>query len=269
MADTKERLDVLLLKRGFFNSRERARESILSGKIFVNNIPITKCGKKIDVDALIDFRGKTLPYVSRGGLKLEKALESFNISLEDKICIDIGASTGGFTDCMLQNGALKVYAIDVGKNQLHDKLLQDSRVVSLENTNARYMSIEDIGEYCDFASVDVSFISLTKIIPSVIKLLNADGDIVVLIKPQFEAGKAHINKKGVVKNKNVHKEVINNIISFTTDIGLSIKGLNYSPVKGPNGNIEYLLCLTKNKNFDSSFSIRNTDLIVDKAHEKL
>jgi 23S rRNA (cytidine1920-2'-O)/16S rRNA (cytidine1409-2'-O)-methyltransferase len=269
MSESRERLDVLLIKRGLFESRERARENIILGNIYVNDIKVCKCGKKIEDDVKIEFKGEKLQYVSRGGLKIEKAIELFNIGFKNKICIDIGASTGGFTDCMLQNGASKVFAIDVGSNQLHEKLKKDSRVISIENLNARYITVEDINEYCDFASVDVSFISITKVILSIVKLLNDNGEIVILIKPQFEAGKSNLNKKGVVKDKKVHIDVIYNIINFVEKCNLKIKGLDFSPVKGPNGNIEYLLYATKNMNYLPNFKLTVVKEIVDKAQEKL
>ncbi len=204
MLEDKERLDVLVVQRGILFSRERAKENIIAGNIFVDGIMTTKCGKKVDISSNIEFIGEDIPYVSRGGLKLKKAIESFDIDLKGKICLDIGASTGGFTDCMLQHGASRVYSIDVGTNQLDDKLRCDSRVVSMENTNIRYLSADSIGELADFASIDVSFISLEKVIPNLLNLLKDDGSVVALLKPQFEVGVGIVNKKGVVKKPKVN-----------------------------------------------------------------
>ena len=239
----KERLDVLLVKRGLAPSREKAKAIIMSGIVFVDNEREDKAGTFFDEKVVIEVRGKTLKYVSRGGLKLEKAMEVFDVALNEKICMDVGASTGGFTDCMLQNGAKKVYSVDVGHGQLAWKLVQDERVVCMDRTNIRYVTPEDIDDIIEFASIDVSFISLTKVLLPVKNLLTNDGEIVCLIKPQFEAGREKVGKKGVVRDKNVHIEVIENVISYAQSIGFSILGLDYSPVKGPEGNIEYLLHL--------------------------
>ena len=241
----KERLDVLLVERGFFDSREKAKAVIMAGEVFVKGQREDKAGSKFDREVDIEVKGRVLRYVSRGGLKLEKAVNVFNIDLKDKICIDIGSSTGGFTDCMLQNGAAKVYAIDVGTNQLAWKLREDSRVVSMEKTNIRYVTREQLPEQADFASVDVSFISLTKVLPAAVELLKDDARIVCLIKPQFEAGREKVGKKGVVRDFEVHREVIKLVLRFATELNFLIKGLTFSPVKGPEGNIEYLLYMQK------------------------
>ena len=241
----KERLDVLLIERGFFDSREKAKAVIMAGEVFVNGQREDKAGSKFDKEADIEVKGKALRYVSRGGLKLEKAVEVYKLDLADKVCIDIGSSTGGFTDCMLQNGAAKVYAIDVGTNQLAWKLREDTRVVSMEKTNIRYVTEDDLPEKADFASVDVSFISLTKVLEAAVNLLNTDAEMVCLIKPQFEAGREKVGKKGVVRDFSVHKEVIKLVINFALSLNFLIKGLTFSPVKGPEGNIEYLLYIQK------------------------
>ena len=241
----KERLDVLLVNRGLAPSREKAKTMIMAGDVFVENQREDKAGSTFPVNANIEVRGEQLKYVSRGGLKLEKAMQEFPITLEKKVCMDIGASTGGFTDCMLQNGAAKVFAVDVGYGQFAWKLRQDPRVVCMEKTNIRYVTPEDIGEQLDFASVDVSFISLSKVLPAAKELLKDGGEMVCLIKPQFEAGKEKVGKKGVVRDKNVHIEVIQNVITYATGNGFQVLGLSYSPVKGPEGNIEYLIHLRK------------------------
>lgn len=266
----KERLDVLIFRQGLAESREKASSQIMSGIVYVNGVKVDKPGTRITDNSKIEIRGNVLPYVSRGGLKLEKALREFNIKLQDLVTMDIGASTGGFTDCMLQNGASKVYAVDVGYGQLAWKLRTDSRVVCMERTNIRYVTPEAIDECADFASIDVSFISLTKVLPAVIQLLKEKSEIVCLIKPQFEAGREKVGKRGVVRERHVHIEVIDKIISFCRDeMGLSVRGLNYSPIKGPEGNIEYLLYLSKDK--DSIGNAPETDIsgIVSKAHELL
>ncbi len=242
----KERLDVLLVEKGLAPSREKAKTMIMEGNVFVDNQREDKAGTFFDGEKVsIEVRGNTLKYVSRGGLKLEKAMDHFDISLTDKICMDIGASTGGFTDCMLQNGAKKVYSVDVGYGQFAWKLRQDERVVCMEKTNIRYVTHEDIGDYLDFASVDVSFISLTKVLGPAKELLLDGGEMVCLIKPQFEAGKEKVGKKGVVRDPEVHKEVIEKVIDFATSIGFSILHLEFSPIKGPEGNIEYLVHIKK------------------------
>lgn len=269
MAEAKERLDILLVKKGFFESRERARASIMAGEIFIDDKRYDKCGEKVKETSNIVFKGETMPYVSRGGYKLEKAIKAFQINLKDKICFDIGASTGGFTDCMLQNGAKKVFSIDVGYGQFAWKLRNDSRVVCMERTNIRYVKEEDIGERGNFASIDVSFISLKKVIPAVLDLLVDMGEVIALIKPQFEAGREKVGKKGVVRDPEVHKEVIEGISNFLIEKNLNIIGLDYSPIKGPEGNIEYLIYFNKNNNICSDFSLEDIEQVVKKAHGQL
>ncbi len=243
----KERLDVLVTKQGLAESREKAKALIMAGEVFVNGQREDKAGAVFEEEKVtIEVRGKTLPYVSRGGLKLEKALQHFPLSVKDKVCMDIGASTGGFTDCMLQNGASKVYSVDVGHGQLAWKLRNDERVVCMEKTNFRYMQKEDIEDELDFASCDVSFISLTKILIPARNLLKDGGEMVCLIKPQFEAGREKVGKKGVVREPSVHKEVIEKIIDFASIVGFDVLQLDYSPIKGPEGNIEYLIHIRKN-----------------------
>lgn len=253
MASKKERLDVLLVDKGICTSRERAKTNIMAGLIFVDGQRVDKAGEKVSVDADIVFKGEELKYVSRGGLKLEKAMNTFGIDLTNKVCMDIGASTGGFTDCMLQNHASKVFSVDVGYGQFAWKLRTDERVVCMERTNIRYVTPEDIGVPLDFASIDVSFISLRTIMPAVKNLLGDKGEVVALIKPQFEAGREKVGKKGVVREKSTHIEVIETISEFAVGIGLSILDLDYSPIKGPEGNIEYLIYL-KNSNDGYEFN---------------
>ena len=243
----KERLDVLLVRRGLAESREKAKAVIMAGCVYVNDQKEDKAGAMFDETKIsnLEVRGNTLPYVSRGGLKLAKAMKQFDISLEGKVCMDIGASTGGFTDCMLQNGAVKVYSVDVGHGQLAWKLRNDERVVCMEKTNFRYMVRDDIQDDLDFASVDVSFISLTKILGPAYNLLKTDAQMVCLIKPQFEAGKEKVGKKGVVRDPAVHVEVIEMVMDYAVSIGFEILILDYSPIRGPEGNIEYLLHIYK------------------------
>lgn len=241
----KERLDVLLVKKGLASSREKAKAIIMSGIVFVDGQREDKAGSTFDEKQQIIIKGKTLKYVSRGGLKLEKAMNNFGISLEGKVCMDVGASTGGFTDCMLQNGAIKVYSVDVGHGQLDWKLRNDERVVCMERTNMRYMTEDDIEEKASFVSIDVSFISLTKILPAVSRILETEGQVVALIKPQFEAGREKVGKKGVVRDPKVHEEVIEKICDFASSNGFLLLHLDYSPIKGPEGNIEYLLHMQK------------------------
>ena len=243
----KERLDVLLVSNGYVESREKAKAIIMSGQVFVDGQREDKAGSMFDPAKIqIEVKGSTLKYVSRGGLKLEKAMAQFDLSLQDKVCMDIGASTGGFTDCMLQNGAMKVFSVDVGHGQLAWKLRNDPRVVCMEKTNFRYVTMEHIKEPLDFASCDVSFISLTKILIPARNLLKDNGEMVCLIKPQFEAGKDKVGKKGVVHEPEIHMEVVAKILDFATLIGFDILHLEYSPIKGPEGNIEYLVHLGKN-----------------------
>ena len=243
----KERLDVILVSQGYAASREKAKAIIMAGNVFVNGQREDKAGSAFDPEKIktLEVKGSSLKYVSRGGLKLEKAMEAFPISMEGKICMDIGASTGGFTDCMLQNGAVRVYSVDVGHGQLAWKLRSDDRVVCMEKTNFRYMKPEDIPEKLDFASCDVSFISLTKILIPARNLLKDGGQMVCLIKPQFEAGKEKVGKKGVVRDPEVHVEVIEKVIDFADYIGFQVRDLEHSPIKGPEGNIEYLVFLEK------------------------
>ena len=241
----KERLDLLLIQRNLAASREKAKAIIMSGNVFVEGQREDKAGTMFPDTVQIEVRGNTLKYVSRGGLKLEKAMSHFDIVLADKICMDVGASTGGFTDCMLQNGAVKVYAVDVGYGQLDWKLRQDERVVCMEKTNIRYVVPEDIQEPAQFISIDVSFISLQKVLLPVRNLLAADGEITCLIKPQFEAGREKVGKKGVVRDSKVHEEVINRVLDYAKSISFAALHLEFSPIKGPEGNIEYLLHLKK------------------------
>lgn len=263
----KERLDVLLVQRGLVPSREKAKALIMEGNVFVDGQREDKAGTAFDQAVKIEVRGNTLKYVSRGGLKLEKAMQNFAISLEDKICMDIGASTGGFTDCMLQNGAQKVYAVDVGYGQFAWKLRQDERVICMEKTNIRYVTPEDIADVLDFASVDVSFISLTKVLPAARELLSEQGEMVCLIKPQFEAGREKVGKKGVVREAKVHHEVVAKIFSFAQEIGFGVMAIDFSPIKGPEGNIEYLVYIKKGA--ESLIELTEVQSVVDKAHETL
>ena len=262
----KDRLDILLVKRGLAESREKAKAVIMSGIVYVDGQKEDKAGQTFADTANIEVRGSTLKYVSRGGLKLEKAMECFDVSVKDKVCMDIGASSGGFTDCMLQNGAKKVYAVDVGHGQLAWKLRNDTRVVVMEKTNIRYVKHEDIGESIDFASIDVSFISLSKVLPAAYNLLGEHGEIVALIKPQFEAGREKVGKKGVVREKSTHIEVIQNCFAYAKENGFFVRELEFSPVKGPEGNIEYLYHLVKSGDVDSDIDI---EAVVNTAHEKL
>lgn len=242
----KERLDVLLVKRGFAESREKAKAVIMSGNVYVNDQKEDKAGSMFDAEkSVLNVRGSTLKYVSRGGLKLEKAIQQFDLELSGKTCMDIGASTGGFTDCMLQNGAAKVYSIDVGHGQLAWKLRNDARVVCMEKTNFRYIKPQDIDAALDFASVDVSFISLDKILGPAYQLLKPDAQMVCLIKPQFEAGREKVGKKGVVRDPKVHIEVLGNVLAFTLAEGFALLHLDFSPIRGPEGNIEYLMHIQK------------------------
>jgi len=269
MAQDRKRLDVLLAEKGLAESREKARAIIMSGIVFVDGIKADKPGTKVDVESRIEIKGNVLPYVSRGGLKLAKAIEVFNIKLDGVFAADIGASTGGFTDCMLQNGAAKVYAIDVGYGQLAWKLRSDDRVIVMERTNIRYVTPEMLQDRLDFASIDVSFISLKKVLPPVLALLKEESELVCLIKPQFEAGKDKVGKKGVVRDKDVHIQVIKEICEYCQrNLNLQIKGLTYSPIRGPEGNIEYLIYLQKKQN-NLLFNNLDNEItsIVLEAHE--
>lgn len=241
----KERLDVLLVSRGLAASREKAKALIMAGQVYVDGQKEDKAGTMFRQEAAIEVRGNTLKYVSRGGLKLEKAMKSFGLGLDGQVCMDVGASTGGFTDCMLQNGAVKVYSVDVGHGQLDWGLRNDPRVVCMEKTNIRYVTPEDIEESPSFVSIDVSFISLTKVLGPVRELMDEKGQIVSLIKPQFEAGREKVGKKGVVRDPRVHLEVIEKVMEFARSLDLQILGLDFSPIKGPEGNIEYLLWMEK------------------------
>lgn len=264
----KERLDVLLVKRGLAPSREKAKTMIMEGNVFINNNREDKAGSTFPEDCNIEIHGNTLKYVSRGGLKLEKAMTHFGVTLEGKVCMDIGASTGGFTDCMLQNGAVKVYAVDVGYGQFAWKLRQDPRVVCMEKTNIRYVTPDNINDALDFASVDVSFISLTKVLGPARELLKEHGQMVCLIKPQFEAGREKVGKKGVVRDKKVHEEVIQKIEDYCLNNGFSIHNLEYSPIKGPEGNIEYLIYIEKTEQPIKEESV-NLHEVVEAAHGEL
>lgn len=267
MAD-KERIDVLLVEKGYFDSREKARKNIMAGLVFVNNQRVDKPGEKVNIDSKIEVKGQAIPYVSRGGLKLEKAIKSFNISLNNKVAMDVGASTGGFTDCMLKNGASKVFAIDVGYGQMAWELRNDERVVCMERTNIRYVTNQDIGELVDFTSIDVSFISLKLVLPVVKELSKKEAEVVCLIKPQFEAGREKVGKKGVVRDKEVHIEVIKSVLEFAISIGYSLKGLTFSPIKGPEGNIEYLAYLI-NKQDSTKIDDKMIQDVVEEAHKSL
>ena len=265
----KKRLDVLVCEQNSELSREKAKTLIMSGVVYVNNQKEDKAGSMFPEDAVVEVRGETLKYVSRGGLKLEKAMATFPIDLKGKVCMDIGSSTGGFTDCMLQNGASKVYAVDVGKGQLHYKLRTDDRVVVMEKTNIRYVTPEDIQDKIQFASVDVSFISLTLVIPAALPLMDEMQELVMLIKPQFEAGREKVGKKGVVREPEVHEEVIRKIVDFAEPLGLEVSGLTYSPVKGPEGNIEYLIHVKKAGDGAVPYDRQQIAEIVRLAHEEL
>lgn len=265
--DKKERLDVLLFSRGLTESRERAAALIMSGNVYVNGQKADKTGNKYPSNAEIDIKGSAIPYVSRGGLKLEKAIKAFELDLKDKVAMDVGASTGGFTDCMLQNGASKVYAVDVGYGQLAWKLRTDERVINLERTNVRYLTNEQVPEKVGFISIDVAFISLRLVLPPLVNFMQEDAQIMCLIKPQFEAGREKVGKKGVVRDINVHIEVVKEIVDFARGrLGFKILGMDYSPVKGPEGNIEYLLLLGKDgeemENFEDHYLA-----VVKKSHE--
>ena len=264
----KTRLDVAVYEQGYAPSREKAKALIMAGIVYVNNQKVDKAGFELKEGDVLEVRGKTLQYVSRGGLKLEKAMQEFPITLEGKICMDVGASTGGFTDCMLQNGAVKVYSVDVGYGQLAWKLRIDERVVNLERTNFRYATREQIPDEIDFASVDVSFISLKHILPNLNTLLAPDGQAVCLIKPQFEAGKEKVGKKGVVRDLNVHLEVVENVINLAVENGFSVMGLQFSPIKGPEGNIEYLIYLNKSSTPIVSENV-NAKELVNMSHTEL
>ena len=267
----KKRLDVLLVERRLADSREKAKAIIMTGNVFVNGQREDKAGTSFDEEkASIEIKGHTMKYVSRGGYKLEKAIDVFGVDVRDKVCMDIGSSTGGFTDCMLQNGAVKVFAVDVGRGQLDWKLRQDERVISMEKTNIRYVTPEDIGEAVAFASVDVSFISLALVLPAARNLLTDDGRMVCLIKPQFEAGREKVGKKGVVRDKAVHIEVIEKVIDIADGLHFKVLGLDYSPIKGPEGNIEYSIYLEKRPE-DEAAAHEPVDVrqVVEQSHASL
>ena len=267
----KKRLDVLLVEKGLASSREKAKAVIMSGIVYVDGSREDKAGSTFDEELPIEVRGTTLRYVSRGGLKLEKAVEAFSLDLQGKKCLDVGSSTGGFTDCMLQNGAEHVVAIDVGRGQLDWKLRSDPRVVCMEKTNVRYVTPDLFKEGISFSSADLSFISLTKVLPAIRDYLLPDGQIVALVKPQFEAGREKVGKKGVVRDPDVHREVIAHVSGFSADIGLVTRGLTFSPIKGPEGNIEYLLWLQKTAGDEEreSLSTEMIDSVVDAAYKAL
>lgn len=262
----KIRLDQLVFDLGLTESRERAKTTIMSGLVFVNGQRADKPGMQVSPDANVEVKGAALPYVSRGGFKLEKALNVFPVDPEDKVCIDCGASTGGFTDVLLQNGAKKVYSVDVGYGQLAWSLRQDVRVINMERTNIRYISSDQIPEPIDMAVMDLSFISIKLVLPTVCSLLKDGGELVCLIKPQFEAGREEVGKKGVVRDKGVHLSVIESILDFAPSVGMTVMGLDFSPIKGPEGNIEYL-CYMKKGSFDAQ--IIDAQAIVEASHEKL
>lgn len=263
----KERLDTLLVKKGFYQSRERAKAAIMAGIVYVDGQKSDKAGNMIKPESEIFVKENLCPYVSRGGLKLEKSMTEFDLQLTDTVCMDIGASTGGFTDCMLQNGAVKVYAIDVGYGQLDWKLRNDPRVVNMEKCNVRYLDTDLIEEPVDFISIDVSFISLKLIFPVAAKVLARDGEIVCLVKPQFEAGREQVGKKGIVRDRKVHREVIENVIRYAEENGLYVHGLTFSPVTGAKGNIEYLLHLSKSR--DMCYNVSCIQEVVDNSHAEL
>lgn len=261
----KNRLDILLTQKNLASSREKAKAIIMSGIVYVNGQKEDKAGSMFDDEAEIEVRGNTLRYVSRGGLKLEKAINEFGVSCDGKVCMDVGASTGGFTDCMLQNGATKVYAVDVGHGQLDWKLRNDERVVCMEKTNIRYVTPNDIEDKIELSSIDVSFISLSKVLPAVRELLTECGEVVALIKPQFEAGREKVGKKGVVREQSTHVEVIEMCIKYAHDNNFKITNLTWSPIRGPEGNIEYLYRLTK----DDAVTEKEFDVkkLVEESHE--
>ena len=265
----KERLDILLVKRNLAESREKAKAVIMSGCVYVDGQKEDKAGSTFPEEAAIEVRGHTLPYVSRGGLKLEKALANFDVDVKGKVCTDVGSSTGGFSDCMLQNGAVKVFAIDVGRGQLDWKLRNDPRVVCMETTNIRYVTPEDIGEPVDFSSIDVSFISLTKVLVPVRDYLKEDGEIVALIKPQFEAGREKVGKKGGVREKSTQREVIRKVMDYAMSIGFDLCDLDFSPIRGPEGNIEYLIHLKKSGKETGENRSLDPDAVVDRAFNTL
>ena len=262
----KKRLDVLLVERGLATSREKAKAMIMAGEVLVDNEREDKAGSMFPEEVEIVLKGKPLPYVSRGGLKLEKAMKNFDLTLDGKVCMDVGASTGGFTDCMLQNGATKVYAVDVGYGQLDWKLRSDERVVCMERTNARYLDRDQIPDELDFASIDVSFISLKLILPAVHRVLKEGGHVACLIKPQFEAGREKVGKKGVVRDPDVHLEVLENFLTHAKDSGFTVLDITFSPIRGPEGNIEYLGYLESGDWVEKTFDLQG---LVEQSHAAL
>lgn len=267
MAEQKIRLDMAVLERGLSESRAKAGALIMAGQVYVNGQKATKAGLTVKESDKIEVRGEKMPFVSRGGYKLDKAVKAFHLQLQDCVCMDIGASTGGFSDCMLQNGAKKVYAVDVGYGQLAWKLRTDARMVNMERTNFRYLTTEDIAEQLDFASVDVSFISLKIILPVLFALLREGGEAVCLIKPQFEAGKENVGKKGVVRDPSVHTEVVKTVTQFAFETGFSVLHLSFSPIKGPEGNIEYLMHIKKEK--EPTFADSDISALIAESHNTL
>lgn len=264
---TKERLDVLLVNRGLFESREKAKTAIMAGQIFMGTVCVDKAGTKVPIDADLSVKGNTLPYVSRGGLKLEKALQLYPIDLTDAVMVDIGASTGGFTDCALQNGAAKVFAIDVGYNQLAWSLRQDKRVINMEKQNIRTVTPEQLGELVDFISIDVAFISLDKVLPVAVTLLKDTGSLAALIKPQFEAGREKVGKGGIVRDPATHAEVLTRILNVAEEVGLHLHGVTYSPIKGTEGNIEFLGYFKKTTDGALPITPELVESVVAAAHE--
>ncbi len=264
----KERLDVLLVKKGFFESREKAKRAIMAGLVLIDEMVYDKAGTMVDTESEIRVKGDTCPYVSRGGLKLEKSINTWNLDLKGFTCMDIGSSTGGFTDCMLQNGAEKVYALDVGTNQLDYRLRVDPRVVVMEKTNIRDVD-PDTFEKLDFISIDVSFISLNLVLPVASQLLKEGGELVSLVKPQFEAGREKVGKGGIVRDKSVHREVIENVIKYALNADLTPCGLSYSPITGAKGNIEYLLYMKKTSDAGSLLTEKDIRNIVESSHSEL
>ena len=262
----KQRLDIYLVENGLVSGRDLAKSLIMEGKVYVNNQKADKAGEQVSEKDKVELRGEVLKYVSRGGLKLEKAMNTFSIKLDGLVAMDIGASTGGFTDCMLQNGAAKVYSVDVGYGQLAWKLRTDERVVNMERTNIRYVTKEDIGEELDFASIDVAFISLKLVLPVAANLLRENGELVALIKPQFEAGREKVGKKGVVRDPSVHREVIEEVTVFAQNNGLEILGIDFSPIRGPEGNIEYLMYVRKNSQTEIKDFTEEIASLVEKSH---
>ncbi|WP_077367667.1 TlyA family RNA methyltransferase [Anaerosalibacter sp. Marseille-P3206] len=265
----KERVDILLADKKLVESREKGKRLIMAGIVYVDGKRVDKPGEKVDINSVISIKGNPIPYVSRGGLKLEKAIDFFDLNLKNKVCIDIGASTGGFTDCMLQNGAKRVYAIDVGYGQIDWKIRQDERVILKERTNIRYVTKNDLGELANFISIDVSFISLKLVLPVAKELLDKNGEIVALIKPQFEAGREKVGKKGIVRDKSVHEEVLLDMYNFCSSIGLFVDKITYSPIKGGTGNIEYLFYIRKGMEKEENTMQKVISEIVIESHNDL